>query len=101
MHFLQAIHVCGGEDIFQLVKTTFQTGYFDPSLFDTIIVLIPKIEPPITYKDFRPIRLCNIVYKIISKVFVLFLRPIMDTLISPYQSSFLPSRGTSDNVVVL
>jgi hypothetical protein len=90
-----------GEDIFQLVKTAFTTGYFDPAISETLISLIPKIDPPNSYKDFRPISLCNIVYKIITKVLVHRLRPILNSIIGPYQSSFLPGRGTSDNAIVL
>jgi len=90
-----------GEDIFQWVKIAFRTGYFDPALSDTLISLIPKIEPPNAYKNFRPIIICNIVYKIITKVWVHRLRPILDTIIGPYQSCFLSGRGISDNVVFL
>ena len=98
--FKQYWHIVG-DDIFQLVKTSFQTGYFDPEISNTLIALIPKVEPPATYKDFRPISLCNIIYKIITKVLVHRLRPILSNIIGPYQSSFLPGRGTSDNSIVL
>lgn len=56
--FKQYWHIVG-EDIFQLVKTAFETCYFDPALSDTLIALILKVYPPSTYKDFRPISLCN------------------------------------------
>ncbi|GAU41508.1 hypothetical protein TSUD_302460 [Trifolium subterraneum] len=98
--FKQYWHLVG-DDIFDLVKTAFHTGYFDPTISDTLISLIPKIDSPTTYRDFRPISLCNIVYKIITKVLVHRLRPILDSIIGPYQSSFLPGRGTSDNAIVL
>jgi hypothetical protein len=66
------------------VQSAFQTGYFDPGISDTLIALIPKIDPPTTYKDFRPISLCNIVYKLITKVLVHRLRPILNVIIGPY-----------------
>ena len=90
-----------GDDIFQFVQSAFQTGYFDPEISNTFIALIPKIDTPNTFKDFRPISLCNIVYKIITKVLVHRLRPILNNIIGPYQSSFLPGRGTSDNSIIL
>jgi hypothetical protein len=79
--------------IFRLVKTVFHTGHFDPAISETLISLIPKIDPLTTFKDFRQISLCNIVYKIITKVLVLRLMPILDSIIGPYQSSFLPEEA--------
>lgn len=98
--FKQYWHIIG-DDIFYLVKTAFQTGDFDPGISDTLIALIPEIDPPSTYQDFRPISLCNIVYKLLTKVLVHRLRPILNNIIGPYQSSFLSGRGTSDNSIVL
>jgi len=81
--FKQYWHIVG-DDIFNLVSSAFHTGYFDPDISDTLISLIPKVDSPNTYKDFRPINLCNIVYKVITKVVVHRLRPILDTIIGPY-----------------
>lgn len=80
---------------------TFKTGYFDPSLAETLIALIPKVESPGSFREFRPISLCNTIYKIITKVLVNRLSPMLDSIISPFQSSFIPKRGTTDNAIIL
>lgn len=53
------------------------------------------------FKEFHPISLCNTIYKLITKVLVNRLRPLLNNLIGPHQSNFLPGRGTSDNAIVL
>lgn len=41
------------------------------------------------------------IYKIISKILVNRLRPILRGIVSPMQSSFIPGRGTMDNAIIL
>lgn len=87
-------------DVWELVACAFQLGHIDPFLAKTLIVLIPKIDEPLTFQDFRPISLCNVMLKLISKVLVRRIRPFLDDLIGPLQSSFIPNRGTSDNALI-
>lgn len=90
-----------GDDLWNLVRDAFSSGRIDPALTDTLIALIPKVDSPKSFKDFRPISLCNTIYKILTKVLVQRIRPILCSLIGPFQSSFLPGRGTTDNAIVL
>ncbi|XP_057418984.1 uncharacterized protein LOC130713213 [Lotus japonicus] len=89
-----------GEDIWRVVRDAFVTGSIDPALAETLIVLIPKVDVPTQMKDLRPISLCNVVYKIITKVLVSRIRPYLDQIIGPLQSSFIPGRGTTDNAIL-
>ena len=51
--------------------------------------------------NYRPISLCNTVYKIITKIIVARLRPFLDKIISPLQTAFVPGRKGIDNVIVV
>ena len=66
----------------------------------TAIVLIPKSDQPETLKDFRPISLCSVLYKIVAKCLVNRLRPLLGDIVSLNQSAFVPGRMMTDNALV-
>jgi hypothetical protein len=78
----------------------FVTGQIPEGGNDTAIILIPKIDQPETLKDFRPISLCTVIYKIIAKCMVNRLRPILGDIVSINQSAFVPGRLITDNALV-
>ncbi|XP_075512744.1 uncharacterized protein LOC142548323 [Primulina tabacum] len=66
----------------------------------TTITLIPKVEGARAWSDFRPISLCNVTNKIISKLLYSRMRDVVERLISPNQSGFVPGRMISDNILL-
>lgn len=79
------------------VKEFFRTGVMPLGMNETIIVMIPKITNPVKVTDFRPISLSNVIYKVVSKCLVNRLRPVLNDVISPAQSAFIPGRMITDN----
>jgi len=66
-----------------------------------IVVLIAKVLKPEKITQFRPISLCNVVFKIITKTMVGRLKGVISKLVGPAQSSFIPGRLSTDNIVVV
>lgn len=73
----------------------------DPTTLNhTFVVLIPKVKIPETPKDFRPISLCNVIFRVITKVIANRVKQILEEVISKNQSSFIPNRLITDNAMV-
>lgn len=75
-----------------MVRSFFASGFFLKQLNHTFIALIPKCNNPVLADQFRPISLCNVSYKICSKILANHLKLFPPKLISDTQSAFLPRR---------
>lgn len=63
------------------------------------IVLIPKKKAVVCTKDYHPISLYNVLYKIIAKTVANHMKVVLNSIIGDYQSAFVPHRMIYDNVI--
>ena len=73
----------------QIVRSEVASFFLDISILNsadipvglnhTFVCLIPKVKEPVSMKDLRPISLCNILYKLISKVLVNQLKSVLSS----------------------
>ena len=89
-----------GDHVIATVLDFLNSSNMNPNINYTHIVLIPKVKSPEKMSDYRPISLCNVVYKIMSKVVANRLKQILPKLISPSQSAFVSGRLIIDNALV-
>ncbi|KAG8389002.1 hypothetical protein BUALT_Bualt02G0184100 [Buddleja alternifolia] len=89
-----------GIDVVKAVTHFFETGHLLKAMNHTFITLIPKSDKANKVEQFRPISLCNVSYKIISKIIAQRIKPLLDSLISPNQLAFVPGRNISDNSII-
>ncbi|GLT96020.1 hypothetical protein SLE2022_136690 [Rubroshorea leprosula] len=93
------LHIIG-EDITAITLDFLNNGIMEKDINLTHIVLIPKVKCPSSMKEFQPISLCNVLYKVISKVLTNRLKSVLPQIISKNQSAFVPGRLIYDNVMV-
>eukprot|EP00253_Pinus_taeda_P018385 PITA_18385 len=87
-------------EVWEVVEDSQRSASILKSLNSTFLALIPKEEEATTPAKFRPIALCNVLYKIISKVIANILKPILPGLISEEQSSYVEGRQILDNILL-
>ena len=99
--FFQSFWLTMGDSVKAEVKKAFRECKIPEYLNRTNVVLIPKIAGLESLGNYRPISLCNIVYKTVTKILVARIRPYLDKLVSPLQSAFVPGRKGVDNAIVV
>ena len=98
--FYQQFWPIVGEVVNKTILDFLNHGLYPPNFNETYIVLIPKVKEPKRVTDFRLISLCNVVFRITSKVIANKLKKILPSIISDTQSAFVHGRLITDNVLV-
>jgi hypothetical protein len=89
-----------GEEVQLLVLNILNFNGEPHDINKTFLVLIPKCKNPSSPKDFRPISLCNVVMKIVTKVIANRLKATLSDVIDIEQSAFVQGRLITDNALI-
>lgn len=86
-------------EVIWATRDFFRTGKILQSINKTFIALVPKNSNPLNLNDFRPISLCNTLYKVFAKVLVNRLKPLLEKIIVSPQKGFVPGRQILDATI--
>ena len=89
-----------GKDVATVVTDFYENNIFHNEINRTHIALIPKIPSPDTPKDYRPISLCNVIYKIIAKTLAKRIKIHLPHIIHPAQAAFMQGRHIASNIIL-
>jgi len=78
-----------GDDLLDKVEESRILGLIPGALNSTFLTLIQKVKKPRLFGDFMLISLCNLSYKIISKIIANHFKPFISRFISEEQLGFL------------
>ena len=89
------------DDFVEMPNHCLMDGYMPATLRQAIITLLFKKDDPELLKNWIPISLLNVDYKILTKVLVNRIKPLMSTVVNSDQCSSVPGRSSEDNATLL
>lgn len=89
-----------GAECVTSIQGFFNSGFLPKTANSTILSLVPKFPGATRISDYRPISCLSIIYKVISRLLVRRLKPILQDLILPNQTAFVEGRLLVENTVL-
>jgi len=89
-----------GEDVSSAILAILNGHAIPPKMNHTFVTLIPKKPKAVTMLEYWPISLCNVIYKLVTKVITNKLKDLLLNIISDTQSAFTPGRVITDNILI-
>ena len=91
-----------GPSIIHIIQEIFKTTTIPNEEWRaTNLILIPKMNHPYMITHFRPISLCNTLYKRVSRIILQRLKPYIVDINNCFQVGFVLDRWTSDNIILV
>jgi Reverse transcriptase (RNA-dependent DNA polymerase) len=90
-----------GSNIIRTIQNAFLTGNAPNQWMLSHLVLIPKRENPCRPEHFRPLSVCSVYYRLLTKIIANRVKPLLPDLISYTQTTFLKGRSIQENVLLL
>lgn len=84
----------------KVVEESKLTSFIHLSINSTFISLIPKLDHPVSFEEYKPISLCNCLYKIISKIIAKRFKAVLSRNISLKQFGFLEGQQIHEAIGV-
>lgn len=88
------------DDFCMAITEFFESGKLLSEVNSTFITLIPKSTGASHVGDYRPISLCNVIYKTITKIMANRLKLVINDVIGIEQGAFIHGREISDNILL-
>lgn len=88
------------DDLYEAILEFFAGHHLPRVWTSTLIIPVPRVASPETFKDLRPISLCNFCSKVISKLLSVRLAKVLPNIFSPHQGSFVQGRSILDNILL-
>lgn len=89
-----------GHDVWWVVEEVRFNARVVEELSYTFLSLIPKAERPAYFGDFKPISLCNVLYKVIAKVIMNRLKPLLKYIIFEEKNGFVLGRLIVEGIII-
>lgn len=86
-----------GTEVLNAISNFFTCCFMPASANSTILSLVPKHAGASLITDYRPISCLNTVYKVVSRLLVRRLKPMLPSLIVPNQTAFVRGRLLVEN----
>ena len=90
----------GVGEVAEAIISFFIRGYMLKEINRSFIALIPKGNNVASVNQFKPFSLCNVLYKIISKLLANRLKKVIYKLVSLWQTAFIPGCKIQENTIL-